>query len=253
MRRGTAIWTMIALAAVALTACGGADPAEPGSTVAATESAGAPDLDPVTGLPPCGDIGSAAISSDCVLRGRDGTGLVFEVRYAANGSSSVTTVIVRDEDGEQVQTITERGWRTTAGARLRDLDGDGRDELIIPLFLATANAAYAVHHAGNGSLEYRRAGQLRGIGIDTSESGYTVASAHAGYAAWDIQFWTFVRDRLHAVVTARVRPIEGGDGKVAGTTCAVVDSGGLTETGLSASAATALFCAEPAVVRVMRN
>ncbi|MEU0544017.1 hypothetical protein ABZ319_29540 [Nocardia sp. NPDC005978] len=251
MWRKTAVWWMTALSAVALTACTG--PAEPESTVATTETSGAPDTDPVTGMTPCGDIGSAATPPDCVLRARDGTGLVFEVRHAANGSSSLTTIIVRDSDGEQVQTITEKGWRAAAGARLRDLDADGRDELIIPLFLATANASYAIYHAGGGSLEYRRAGQLGGIGIDTSDSGYTVASARAGYAAWDVQFWTFVQDRLHPVVTAQVRPIEGSDGKVAGTTCAVVDSGGLDDLGLSASAATAQFCAEPTVVRVMRN
>ncbi|MEV6769860.1 hypothetical protein AB0N05_14660 [Nocardia sp. NPDC051030] len=222
-------------------------PSTPATTTAPTSS-----TEPVSDLPPCGDIATAATSPDCVLRSRDSAGLAFEVRHTGGGAHTVTTVTVLDPAGGTVQTIVERDTSSPSEPRLRDLDNDGRDELIIPIYLATANTRYAIFHATGDATQFRRAGELAGIGIETSTSRYTVVAARAGYAMWDVEFWAFESDRLQSIVTAQVRPIDDGNGKVAGTHCAVVDSGGLNRTGLSLDQASAQFCAEPAVVRVMR-
>lgn len=262
MVRNLAVCCLAAVSALTIVGCtrdSAAESAPATETTAHTPTSAGPTTskpadEPVSELPACGDIGTAATPPDCVLQSRDWTGFAFEVRHGdTGGSNTLTTITVLDAEGSTLQTITEKGWATPAGPRLRDLDDDGRDELIIPVFFATANTAYAVYHASGSALEYQRAGQLSGIGIDTSTSGYTITSARAGYASWDVAFWTFIEDRLHQVVTAEVRPIEGSDGKVAGTVCKVVDAGGLSDTGLSLDEARTQFCAEPAVVRISRN
>ncbi|WP_067541435.1 hypothetical protein [Nocardia crassostreae] len=256
MGRHLAACCLAAVSALAVTGCtvhGTAQPEsgapEAGPSVAPTT--GAAPGEPISDLPPCGDIGTAATPPDCLLESRDSTGLSFEVRHTGNDGRTITTVTVLDASGARVQTLTEKDTGVPSGPRVRDLDADGRDELMIPLALADANTRYAVYRADDAG-ELRRAGELTGIGIDTSESGSTVVSARIGHASWDIEFWTFDADTLRALVTAEVRPTEDANGTVTGYTCTVADDGGLAGLGLSPDEATARFCTEPAVGRVMR-
>ncbi|MRH89430.1 hypothetical protein GFY24_18585 [Nocardia sp. SYP-A9097] len=236
-------------ATVVPVASGNAAPAPNGA--APTSDPPAVDVD--APLSPCGDIGTAATLPDCMLQSHDAAALAFEVRHTGSRAHVVTTVNVLS-GGQARQSIVESDT-DAAGAipKLRDLDADGRDELIIPLALTTANARYAIYHVTGGALDYHRAGELSGVGMDTSGAGYVIVSARAGYASWDIEFWTFVTDTLHPLITAQVRPIDDGSGKVAGTTCTTIDSGGLDITGLTQDQATQQFCAEPAVQRVRRH
>ncbi|GAB4587817.1 hypothetical protein [Nocardia sp. IFM 10818] len=257
MGRHLAACCLAAVSALAMTGCtvhGTAQPEsgapEAGPGVAPTT--GASPGEPVSDLPPCGDIGTAATPPDCLLESRDSTGLSFEVRHSGSDGHTVTTVTVLDGTGARLQTLTEKDTSAPSGPRVRDLDADGRDELMIPLALAEANTRYAVYRATADTPDMRRAGELAGIAIDTTEAGYTVVSARTAHASWDIEFWTFDADALRALVTAEVRPTEDRSGAVTGYTCEVTDDGGLSELGLTPDEATAQFCAEPAVGRVMR-
>ncbi|MTE16191.1 hypothetical protein [Nocardia aurantiaca] len=205
---------------------------------------------PVSTLQLCGDIASAATPPDCYLLSRDTAGLTFEVRHNGTGTQGSVTITVLDPGGAQVQTLTEKSVGTTA-PRLRDLDNDGRDEVIIPIMLATANTRYVIYRAG-GDGHFQRAGELAGIGIDTTATGYTVVTARDSYELWNIEFWTFDADKLQPVVTAEVRLLDDGTGHVGGSECTVIDSGGLNRTGLTLDQATGQFCAEPTVLRVKR-
>lgn len=217
-------------------------------------TAEAPGANPATSLAPCGDIGTAATVPDCLLQSHDPAGLGFEVRHTGGRAHIVTTVSVFGDGHRVRQTIVEPDTDASGTVpKLRDLDNDGRDELIVPLALTTANARYAIYHVTGDALDYHRAGELSGVGMDTSAANYVLVSARIGYASWDIQFWTFVADKLQPLLTAQVRPIDDGTGKVAGTTCTATDSGGLNTMGLSEDQATQQFCAEPAVQRLRRN
>ncbi|MFE3224841.1 hypothetical protein [Nocardia sp. NPDC059228] len=205
---------------------------------------------PVSALPPCGDIASAATPPDCYLQSHDAAGLTFEVRHRGTGQQGSVAITVLDPVGAQLQTLTEQAVGTTE-PRLRDLDNDGRDELIIPIMLASANTRYVIYHAaGDGQLQ--RAGELAGIGIDTSAAGYIVVTARDSYELWNIEFWTFDAEKLQPLVTAEVRLLDDGTGRVGGSECTVIDSGGLNRIGLTLDQATGQFCAEPSVLRVRR-
>ncbi|MGW3544151.1 hypothetical protein ACWDNI_26915 [Nocardia niigatensis] len=205
---------------------------------------------PVSDLSPCGDIATTATPPDCYLQSHDAAGLTFEVRHRGTGQQGSVDITVLDPVGAQVQSIAEQAVGTTE-PRLRDLDNDGRDELVIPIMLASANTRYVIYHAG-GDGQFRRAGELAGIGIDTSAAGYTVVTARDSYELWNIEFWTFDAERLQPLVTAEVRLLDDGTGHVGGSECTVIDSGGLNRIGLSLDQATGQFCAEPTVLRVKR-
>ncbi|MVU83385.1 hypothetical protein GPX89_39880 [Nocardia sp. ET3-3] len=206
---------------------------------------------PVSDLPPCGDIASAATPPDCYLQSRDSAGLTFEVRHTGSGQRASVGVTVLAPTGTTVQTLTERDVGTTA-PRLRDLDNDGRDELIIPIMTADANTRYIVYRATADAVPFHRAGELAGIVLDTTATGYVVVTAHDGYELWKIEFWTFDADTLQPLVTAEVHFLDDGTGHIGGSRCTVTDTGGLARTGLTLDDATTQFCAEPTVLRVRR-
>lgn len=219
------------------------------SSTAATTSAPTPES-----LPPCGEMGSATTPPDCRLQSRDPVGATFEVRRAARGGKTTVAIDVIGPDGVRTQTLTERDVQHPSDPTLRDVDGDGRDELLVPVYLATANTRYVVYHASGDATEYQRAGELVGIGIDTTTDGYVVSPMRDGYSSWDIGFWRISDDTLVPIVTAQVRLRYTDDGDPDGSECTVIDAGGLHATGLaSLEAAQDHFCAEPAVQRVMRR
>lgn len=247
MRRNPTIGVLALAAALTVTACARHDTAR---TVPPTGIApGTPTpARPVSNLPPCGDIASASTPPDCVLQSRDSAGLAFEVRHLHGG----LTITVLDRTGNPIQTLTEPDTWTPAEPHLRDLDSNGRDELIIPVYGATSNIRYIIYHATGDATRFQRAGELSGIGIDTSTTGYVAVTAHDGYAFWNVGFWIFDADLLKPIVTAHVELLDDGTGKVSGSKCTVTDDGGLGRTGLDPDQARTQFCAEPAVARVMR-
>ncbi|APA97041.1 hypothetical protein [Nocardia seriolae] len=251
--------TAAALAALAATALATAACARHTTAAPMAGNLGPPETAPVTTtpaapvstLPPCGDIASAATPPDCYLQSRDPAGLTFEVRHSGSGEQTSVSITVLDPTGAPVQAIAERAVGA-AEPRLRDLDDDGRDELIIPIMLASANTRYIVYRATGDAVHLQRAGELAGIGLDTSAAGYTVVTARESYELWKIEFWTFDADRLQPLVTAQVQFLDDGTGHIGGSQCTVTDSGGLSRTGLNLDQATAQFCAEPTVLRVRR-
>ncbi|GAB2510904.1 hypothetical protein [Nocardia heshunensis] len=206
---------------------------------------------PISDLQPCGDIASAATPPDCYLQSRDPVGLTFEVRHTGTGQRATVTISVLDPTGAHVQTITEQSVGTTT-PRLRDLDNDGRDELVIPIMLASSNTRYIVYHATGDSVHFQRAGELAGIGLDTTAAGYTVVTARDSYELWKIEFFYFDADILHPLVTAEVKFLDDGTGHIGGSQCTITDTGGLARTTLTPEQATTQFCAEPTVLRVRR-
>ncbi|MBL1074506.1 hypothetical protein JK358_08860 [Nocardia sp. 2] len=261
MGRNSTVCLMIAAAAIAVAGCDSvagvpdASPASSTSTAVAPTTAPAAPPEPndgaAEGLPLCA-LGSAVPLPDCTLESHDATGRTFDVKRTGIGNAITLTIDVFDADGTATQTISEPDTQALAdNPKLRDIDGDGRDELIVPLQAAGANTAYAIYHSADG-VEYTRAGEVSGLGIESTPDGYTAISAKNGTQGWDISFWTFESGTLTPLLTAQVTFVYDGNQKVVDNQCTVVDDGGLYSTGVqSQAAARAKFCAEPVVTRVM--
>lgn len=259
MGRNLAVCGVAVLAALAISACarhGSAAPTEIGETVAppgtATPTTAPPGGAPASELPECGTPGAAEPPPSCVLTSRDSLGLAFEVRYAGSKAQGYSaTITVLDSEGAHLQTIVERDARSPSQPILRDLDGDNRDELIVPVYLATANTRSAIYHASGDARVFQRAGEVAGVGIDRSESGYLTVWGRGSASTYYVDFLTFAGDTLHPVVQAVVTLSSSG-GHVTGSRCDVTDSGGLSGSGLTLEQAREHFCAEPSVLSLMR-
>ncbi|WP_067823099.1 hypothetical protein [Nocardia inohanensis] len=258
MGRNLAVCGAAVLAALAISACtrhGSAAPGVGGETTpppATTATTEPPVTTPASDLPECGTPGAAEPPPSCVLTSRDSLGLSFEVRYTGSKAQGYSaTITVLDSGGDQLQTIVEKDARSPSQPILRDLDGDNRDELIVPVYLATANSRSVIYHAGGDTQHFQRAGEVAGIGIDRSESGYLTVWGRGSAKTFYVDFLTFSGDSLKPVVTAEVE-LFGSAGHVTGSQCTVKDSGGLSGSGLTLEQAREHFCAEPAVLSLMR-
>ncbi|WP_225728847.1 MULTISPECIES: hypothetical protein [unclassified Nocardia] len=241
--------TSCAAVAVLAVACGGKDSAGGTGTptTAATSSAGTGTPD--TKLPLCGDVVAPPDSPpDCRLTSTDSAGESFTVHHTTENGQATVTIQVIGRDGARRQTIVEHDNRIVGQPVLRDLDADGRDELVVPLSQGVVNSRFVIYHATDGDPEFVNSGELFGLGPERTPSGYVAIEARDGAAQWDIDFATFQGAQLRRVVTARVDLSKDAAGKVSGA-CTVADAGGLAATGLTPDEATKRFCAEPMVLR----
>ncbi|MBL1078903.1 hypothetical protein JK358_31315 [Nocardia sp. 2] len=177
---------------------------------------------------------------------RDGSGWSFIARYTSGDNGATQSIEVIDNTGVTRQTLVERDLYTQYSPRFEDLDGDGRDEVVIPRDLAAnGNVTYAVYRWATA--EFVRAGELNGYGPERTPSGYIGIAAKDTYIYWQVGFWTFENHRLREAVHVEIesRPNDTGGG---GTSiCRITDASGLSGSGLTDADIQQRFCAEPIV------
>jgi hypothetical protein len=130
---------------------------------------------------------------DCTLHSGD---LDFAVEYWSAPElprPRAVKVTVTDPSGTVVQTIDELLEPSTpGGVGLQDIDGDGRQELIIPISQnllngANPNTRFAVWRAHDDSRHYERT-QMVGQAAYPSGDGYLVTNG-GGLASRDLTFY----------------------------------------------------------------
>ncbi|MFI9510367.1 hypothetical protein [Nocardia sp. NPDC052566] len=235
--RGVACLVGVALSAVA---CGDDAPGGGAASTVAISASATTTMSSVA-LPRCGEVPSksAEVPADCRLVSGDRAGQSFAVRHDGAPGRTVVTIEVFDRDGARRQTVVERDTRTPNLPTLRDLDDDGRDELVVPLNTGVVNTTYAIYRATDATPEFRRTGELSGLGPEHTSSGYIAIAARDGAAHWDVGFWHFDDAQLLRVATAHIDLTKDSNGKVSGT-CAV-----------DPEQAAAQFCAEPLVRQLL--
>jgi hypothetical protein len=211
-------------------------------------------------LPDCADVetkdaGAAGLEHpDCRLMSSDKAGLAFEARYSkpVENQQMVVTIQVVAPGDATLQTISEKMDTTPGAPELQDIDGDGRDELLVPLNTGNVNTTWAVWRATGDKTQYTRLEELSGIGISKTESGYISVSARGSANSWDIGFWKFDGDDLEPIASAEMTAEMDDKGAVTKEKCVVTDSGGLKDAGLTLAQAQKQFCAEPDVKDVFK-
>jgi len=162
-------------------------------------------------LPDCATVDryAAGAASDCRTVSTDRLGLTFEGRTTAVGPHSYrTAVTVLDGGGDQRQVITEHTDHDYAPRYLlRDLDADGRDELLIITGSGgTGGETMAVWRARDEATTFAPAGEVFGFRTFwQTADGFTAQYAHLGARAGTVTLSRFVDDQLVTVAELRVQ------------------------------------------------
>ncbi|CPR13246.1 hypothetical protein BN971_04555 [Mycobacterium bohemicum DSM 44277] len=231
--------------------------------VAATVSAGVgcPTAAADTALPPCPQTG-AVISpkatsphTDCRLHSG---ALDFAVNYWTVPElprPRAVKVTVTDASGAVVQTIDELLEPSSpGGVGLQDVDGDGRDELIIPiaqnLFNGSPNTRFAVWRAPGDRLHYERT-QMVGQAVYPSGDGYLVTNGGA-LDSRDLTFYlpTGAGYTLVVVLTIEAEQVDPDTHQVLTVICRAHQEDGLHAVDMDVYQAEDTFCASPAAAAI---
>ncbi|MFE3196094.1 hypothetical protein ACFXHA_44335 [Nocardia sp. NPDC059240] len=226
-----------------------------------------PTID-IAKLPLCGDVKDAGIGlpTDCKLISRDSAGYTFVVRHAglertsAGGNTRVVLVdvvtkdLVDNSDYVTDRTMVETGSGMMFGEpMLRDIDADGRDEVLIPVGSGTGGVTDAIYRdtpltPGSKSAHFVKIGEINGIDLEHTDSGYIATVGKGGAAEKEVSFMKIENSQLREMVRVEIDLSENSSGHVQGT-CKVINSSGLAGSGLSDSEVTQRFCSEPIVLK----
>ena len=142
---------------------------------------------------------------------------------------------------------------------LEDLDGDGRDELLIPLgpqrgmdVAEPANYEWAVWRAG-ASGKFERVWQVRAASFRRTQDGYLVALERGVGAEGEVRFYAFGPDHAYPpkLVAGADAHSSVFNGPFSPSDCELVDQDtDLAALGLDHDAAQQRFCADPWVAKL---
>lgn len=226
--------TLFALLPAALTAC---------QPKAVETPVAEPAAETLAGVPLCGDLGEADFgpmgTADCRLAATDASGWTADVSYVpVDDYSTTVTLAIATADGMAVQTITETAESAYGLPEFKDLDNDGRAEILVPLLTGNVNTNYAVWRGEEGEPTYVRAGEIHGIDMGPLEDGLFASSARGSAATWYASYYVFDGATLVPVATAMSTLNDGGETQE----CVVSDDGGLASIDMTLAAAQEKFC-----------
>jgi hypothetical protein len=205
---------------------------------------------------------------NCRLHSGDRMGLNFDVDYWRAGASGATgedtdpaappmaaKVTVTDGSGTVVQTINELLEPTSpAPVGLDDLDGDGRDEVIIPMartrFNGSANTRFSVWRAVGDGTHFERT-QMVGQAVYPSGDGYLVVNGGA-LTSRDLDFYIPTGAGFTLAVSLTIEPeqVEPGTGRVLTLSCRAHQQQGLGSIDMDVHQAEQTFCSSPAAMAI---
>lgn len=210
-----------------------------------------------TTLPPCQQtqvvISPKVTSPHTDCRMHSGA-LDFAVTYWSTPelpSPRAVKVVLTDSSGAVVQTIDELLEPSSpGGVGLQDIDGDGRDELVVPvaqhLFNGSPNTRFAVWRAPGDRLHFERT-QMVGQAVYPSGDGYLVTNGGA-LDSRDLTFYlpTDAGYTLVLVLTIEAEEVDPDTHRVLTVVCRAHQEDGLHAVDMSLHQAEDTFCASPA-------
>lgn len=171
----------------------------------------------------------------CTLVTADAQGFALSVTPPAEESETrLLEIDVAAQDGSVVQTITETIEGTYATASLNDLNGDGAEELLVPMYTGNVNTVYALWTRAPGGTQYVRVGEISGVSFEIMDAGVFGVPARASAAEWEIEYYQLNGEALEAVASVSQN--------LADDTCTVVDMGAYELLGLTEATAEEKLC-----------
>ncbi len=175
------------------------------------------------GLPPCSELESGTPHQDCALQtaGEGGFILTFEFSPLDDRREMIDAT-VRHADGTLAQTMSY-ATESFFYPHLSDLNGDGREELLVPLETGNVNTTYALSVGTEYGFEWTSY-ELNGYGIDPVGDGVFMAAARDNAISRYIEFYRLDGLELDNIATVFLtyETVENVD---EGPDCSLVDGG----------------------------
>ncbi|TDH24317.1 hypothetical protein [Mycobacteroides franklinii] len=204
-------------------------------------------------LPECSDKFTNLSGPDCQLTSTDSQGLRFEKRIM----DTAAQIRVLDRDGMLVQTLDDHldGSVDSGVMLLRDLDGDGRDEVLLSLDTGSAhpNSHWVLWRATEDSTQLavvpaphldddtmHSPGAFFGVDFWHAGDGFIAEYGVGPMRSWLTRIYRFTGEELVPVVSVQNDGVKT-DGSV--PPCHLEKDYGLDRFGLSPEAARDRFCA----------
>ncbi|WP_339747201.1 hypothetical protein [uncultured Maricaulis sp.] len=123
-----------------------------------------PDFAHDEGQPWCDELAAGNGATDCALLFDEDHLLFFD--YASTSRGTRLTVNLNTLEGQEVQSFGPITIEDAmASPALRDINGDDREELFIPLLTGNVNTLWSVWQQDDEGL-FQRVGELSGFGVD---------------------------------------------------------------------------------------
>ncbi|WP_435405558.1 hypothetical protein [Mycolicibacterium komossense] len=195
---------------------------------------------------------------NCRMHSHDRLGLTFDVSYWSPDDAEplmAVKISVTDPTGALVQTIDELLEPTSpAGVGLEDIDGDGRDEIIIPMgqtrFNGSPNTRFSVWRAAGDSSHFERT-QMVGQALYPSGDGYVVTNGGA-LTSRDLTFYLPTGAGFTLITSLTIEPeqVDPDTGRVLTVSCRAHQEEGLGSIDMEVHQAEEVFCASPAALAI---
>lgn len=153
---------------------------------------------------------------------------------AGESADGMLKIDVAAQDGSVLQAITETVEGTYATAGLNDLNGDGAEELLVPMYSGNVNTIYALWTRAPGEAQYVRAGEISGVSFEIMEAGVFGVPARSNAAEWEIAYYQLNGEILETVAIANQNLADGS--------CTINDMGAYTALGLTEATAQEKLC-----------
>jgi hypothetical protein len=157
-----------------------------------------------------------------------GDGAFLRVSYAvAAGPQGETAgeriVDVLSRDGAVLQTLREQA-ESIFYPEVKDLDGDELEDVLIPLMTGNVNTTYALYLQRSDE-GFVRAGELGGVSIERTPSGYISASGRSSAVEWETSYYRVTGNQLEEVARVSTTPeYEDETGGLHEETCTILSS-----------------------------
>lgn len=171
----------------------------------------------------------------CTLVTADAQGFALSITPPAEESEAgLLEIDVAAQDGSVVQTITEATEGTYATASLNDLNGDGAEELLVPMYTGNVNTVYALWTRAPSGSQYVRAGEISGVNFEIVGAGIFGVPARSSAAEWEIEYYQLNGEALETVAIVSQN--------LADNTCKIVDMGAYALLDLTEATAEEKLC-----------
>jgi hypothetical protein len=196
---------------------------------------------PADRLPDCESVRDPQDAGACGLRAADG--MRFEARWTSMSGHAATSdldgkwhinieIKVFGRDEVKRQAIRQEGLKPPFFA-LNDLDGDGRDELLVTMFNEGGEARAEVWRSDEGKA-YADVGQVAAEARPTGKNGIFVSQSRASAPESDLLFAKFQGGTIVPLATVPA-PLENGQ---------CLARVNVEETGMAEEVAHEYFCSE---------